>query len=288
MAVRKGTKTKTPKKKTSPSAQRGKKAPGKPFGSWVILFWIAFVIFIFGLFLINRETIGKSIQTIQSQLAAGKTSETQEKPTEISETPPQTVRETKPAAEPVKPSNQTPVTVSPSPAERKPDAVQNTQTEQSSSAQRTQAAQSAEPARSPELRERVLYFIQVDRSGYIVRVQANRKLPASESPLKDVIQAIVAGPNEDERKKGFISLVPPETKLLSVAVRGNTAYISFSEDFQYNTYGVEGYAGQLRQIVFTATEFPNVNDVQILIEGRRIDYLGEGIWIGSPVSREML
>jgi spore germination protein GerM len=133
-----------------------------------------------------------------------------------------------------------------------------------------------------------LYFIQVDRSGYISRVQANRKLPVSDSPLADVIQALIAGPSADEKNKGLISLIPPETKLLSASIRGNTAYLSFNEEFQYNTYGVEGYAGQLRQIVFTVTEFSNVADVQILIEGRRIDYLGEGVWVGSPVSRDML
>ena len=106
--------------------------------------------------------------------------------------------------------------------------------------------------------------------------------------MTDVLQALIAGPNENERQRGLISLIPPGTKILSASIRGNTAYISFSEEFQYNTYGVEGYAGQLRQIVFTATEFPNVRDVQILIEGRRIDYLGEGIWIGSPLNREMM
>ena len=51
---------------------------------------------------------------------------------------------------------------------------------------------------------------------------------------------------------------------------------------------MEGYAGQIRQIVFTITEFPNIKSVQILIEGRRLDYLGEGVWIGSPLGRESL
>jgi spore germination protein GerM len=119
-------------------------------------------------------------------------------------------------------------------------------------------------------------------------VRANRKLPVSDPPLTDVIQTLIAGPSTEEKNKGLISLIPPATKLLSVSIRGSTAFISFNEEFQYNTYGVEGYAGQLRQIVFTVTEFPNVADVQILIEGRRIDYLGEGVWVGSPVSRDML
>ena len=106
--------------------------------------------------------------------------------------------------------------------------------------------------------------------------------------MTDVIQALIGGPSPEEKSRGLISLIPPNTKILSATVRDDTAYISFSEDFQYNTYGVEGYAGQLRQIVYTATEFPNVKNVQILIEGRRIDFLGEGVWIGSPLNRDML
>ena len=106
--------------------------------------------------------------------------------------------------------------------------------------------------------------------------------------MTDVIQALIAGPSGEEKNRGLISLIPPNTRILSATVRGSTAYISFSEDFQYNTFGVEGYAGQLRQIVFSATEFSNVKDVQILIEGRKVEYLGEGIFIGGPISREML
>jgi spore germination protein GerM len=106
--------------------------------------------------------------------------------------------------------------------------------------------------------------------------------------MMDSLHSLIAGPNAEEKGQDLISLIPPGTRLLAVTVRGNTAYISFSEEFQYNESGVEGYAAQLRQIVWTATEFSNVKDVQILIEGRRIDYLGEGIWIGSPLSRESL
>ena len=116
----------------------------------------------------------------------------------------------------------------------------------------------------------------------------NRSIPVSDSPMTDVIQALINGPTAEEKNRGLISLIPPAARILSATVRGDTAYISFSEDFQYNTYGVEGYAGQLRQIIFTVTEFPNVKSVQILIEGNRVDYLGEGVWIGSPLSRDSL
>jgi spore germination protein GerM len=104
--------------------------------------------------------------------------------------------------------------------------------------------------------------------------------------MLDSFQALLSGPTAEERRGGFISLIPEGTRILSAAVRGSTAYLSFSEDFQYNTYGVEGYAAQLKQVIWTATEFPTVRDVQILIEGRRLDYLGESVWIGSPLGRD--
>jgi spore germination protein GerM len=106
--------------------------------------------------------------------------------------------------------------------------------------------------------------------------------------MLDSLNALLQGPSTEEQRRGLVSLIPSGTRILSATVRGTTAYISFSEEFQYNTYGVEGYAAQLKQIVWTATEFPNVQDVQILIEGRRVDYLGEGIWIGSPLNRDGL
>jgi spore germination protein GerM len=104
--------------------------------------------------------------------------------------------------------------------------------------------------------------------------------------MLDVLRVLLQGPSPEEQQRDLISLIPQGTRVLSATVRGDTAYISFSEEFQFNTYGVEGYAAQLRQIVWTVTEFSTVKDVQILIEGRWVDYLGEGIWIGSPINRD--
>jgi spore germination protein GerM len=139
------------------------------------------------------------------------------------------------------------------------------------------------PARS---RSASLFFVRIDDDGVIVRQEARRLIPASDSPLLDSLDALLKGPSEDELRKKLISLVPQGTKLLSAQVRGSTAFINFNEAFMYNHYGIEGYAGQLKQIVYTATAFSTVQDVQILIEGEKHDYLGgEGVYIGRPLSR---
>ena len=144
-------------------------------------------------------------------------------------------------------------------------------------------AAAAKPARS---RAATLYFVRIDDDGVIVRQEVKRQIPATDSPLTDSLAALLGGPSDEELRRKLMSLVPQGTKLLSAQVRGSTAYLNFSEAFMYNHYGIEGYAGQLKQVVYTATAFSTVQDVQILIEGERHDYLGgEGVYIGKPLSR---
>ena len=131
-----------------------------------------------------------------------------------------------------------------------------------------------------------LYFVKIDGDGVIARQEVKRTIPATDSPLTDAIGSLLKGPGEDELRKELITLIPQGTRLLSAQVRGTTAYLNFSEAFMYNSYGIEGYAGQLKQVVWTATSFPTVQDVQILVEGQRRDFLGgEGVYIGQPLSR---
>jgi spore germination protein GerM len=134
--------------------------------------------------------------------------------------------------------------------------------------------------------DRSLYFIRVEDDGTILRGKTTRRLPVSGTPLQDTLEALIAGPGAAEESRGLISLIPPETRVLSAVIEGGTARINFSEEFQYNTAGMEGFAAQLTQVVWTATEFPNVTDVQILIEGNEVDHLGEGLPIWGPLNRE--
>ena len=106
-------------------------------------------------------------------------------------------------------------------------------------------------------------------------------------PLTETINSLLKGPSSDEINKGSLTLIPDGTRLLSARVEGNTAYLNFNEAFRFNSLGREGYTAQLKQIVYTATEFSNVNAVQIMIDGGVKEYLGgEGIFVGEPLTRE--
>jgi len=144
----------------------------------------------------------------------------------------------------------------------------------------------AAAAPAPKSRQAALYFVRIDEDGTIVRQEVKRAVALSDSPLTDAVNALLNGPSEDELRRKLISLIPQGSKLLSVQVRGSTAVLNFSEEFMYNRYGIEGYAGQLKQVVYTATAFSTVQDVLIMIEGEKHDYLGgEGVFIGRPLSR---
>ena len=160
----------------------------------------------------------------------------------------------------------------------------NTAAPAASSGRETKPA--AKPETAVKMRTASLFFVRIEDDGAIVRQEVKRQIPSSDSPLSDSMAALLAGPNADEMRRSLVTLIPAGTKLISAQVRGGTVFLNFNEAFMYNHYGIEGYAGQLKQVVYTATSFPSVQDVQILIEGERHDYLGgEGVYIGKPLSR---
>jgi len=151
----------------------------------------------------------------------------------------------------------------------------------------TPPAQPATPPVKPvETRDRSIYLIQKTNDGApLVLVKVNRKLNVTNTPLQDGINALLAGPTPDEIMRGMENLVPEGSRLLSARVEGSTAVLDFNQEFRYNPRGSEGCAAQIKQIVWTATEFPNVKDVQFLIEGRKVDFLSEGVVINRPIER---
>jgi spore germination protein GerM len=198
-----------------------------------------------------------------------------------------TVEEDPPVTVVIEPSAPKPtVAVEPKPQTPEPAKTPSPEKPPATSTQTKPQTQTTTQPPPVQTRDRAVYFTNVGSDGQILHSKVTRKIPVSDSPMQDALNVLLAGPTAEELSRGLLNLIPKNTRILSATVRGNTAYISFSEDFLFNTFGVEGYVAQLRQIVWTVTEFQNVKDVQVLVEGRRMDYLGEGIWIGSPISRQ--
>jgi hypothetical protein len=292
-----------PKKHKSAQKTRRQTAAPRRLG---IVFWPVFFILICGLFMLNRDSIRRTLERTRfiERLTGRSGTELNPAVKGIPDFPtapenggqavstPQAqegaARRDSPLPSAMEPAPQT------VPSDGRRDAETGSEDRTGNAASQPAAAnppvaETPPPAKPEPVRDRALYYIQIDRGdGTILSIKVPRKLPASDSPMLDALEALLSGPTREERDRGLISLIPGNVKILDARVLGTTAYISFNEDFQYNQYGAEGYIAQLRQIVWTATEFSTVEDVQFLIEGRRMDYLGESIWIGSPLSRESL
>jgi hypothetical protein len=269
------------RKSRSKSVNNAQKKPARKSLVW--LFWLAFFAAILLLFIINWKTIRKTLDE------AGFISRVTGRDTELSPEP--SPAPESPEALILYPENETPPPVQT--AENPDDSgTAAPVTEPVPAAEsvkpppETVGAMPAANAPAPKSVERFIYFIKFDEeTGNSLRTRVSRTLPLTDSPLRDTLNVLLRGPTAAEKNQKLLTLIPPGTRILSAQVRGSTAYINFSEDFQFNTYSTEGYAAQLQQLVWTITEFPNIADVQFLIEGRVVDYLGESIQIGGPLSR---
>ncbi len=283
-----------------------KKRKQAPFGC---LFWIAFILLVFVLFFANKDRITNSVRALQESGFFARGEEVESAPNLTPQTREndgtfiEIIPETAVSAESGSASDREEETSSaqgasadapPSLTELVPppsaDEVANAasgmarQTAQTASGEESSSSVTGEHV---PMRQQRLYFVSIDNEGRVLRQEVLKDIPRSDSPLADALAALFAGPSEAESQRGLISLIPSGTRLLSAAVRDGVATISLSEEFRFNQFGVEGAISQLAQVVFTATTFPTVNSVQILIEGQKLEYLGaEGVWIGTPLSRK--
>lgn len=164
-----------------------------------------------------------------------------------------------------------------------PEILQDTEEKPS----QTETVQKEEEKPQTQTTNVKLCFVSIGTDGIVFRKQVTRAIPKSDAPLTNTIRALLEGPMGSD--KGCMTLIPSGTRLLGATVKNGIAALNFSDDFEFNSYGADGYRAQLMQIVFTATEFSTVQSVQFLVEGQRKEYIGSGedmwMWIGSPYSR---
>ena len=139
------------------------------------------------------------------------------------------------------------------------------------------------PTESEVKTDYLLNFVLPQFDGSIQHVQVKRKLVRGPSPVKTVIEALLEGPTAEELKQNILSLIPSNTRLLSLQQSGEVVTINFSDDFQLNSLGADGYKAQIVQVLQTLSQFPSVKKVQFLIEGQRVQTLGEIIPLNFPL-----
>lgn len=124
-----------------------------------------------------------------------------------------------------------------------------------------------------------LYFTDKSGKGLIAEKRLIEK-STEEQELKTMLTVLAAGP----ATKDLVSPIPRATRVISIEIKGNTAYVDLSKEFKDNHSGGSSAEMQaIYSIVNTVTMNSTVELVQILIEGSKTDTLAGHIMIGIPL-----
>ena len=125
-----------------------------------------------------------------------------------------------------------------------------------------------------------VYFL--DDSGHAI---ATKRTVTTKEVAAAAIQALITGPTANEAAEGLGNAVPADSLLLGVQIANGTATVDMSREFEAGG-GSSLILGRLAQLVYTLTEFDSVDQVQLLLDGQRVEtFSGEGVVVGDPLTR---
>jgi len=139
----------------------------------------------------------------------------------------------------------------------------------------------------PSYKRVFLYFAKYnEKSDKLELIKIERQIPHSDTPLMDTINLLLKGPTKKEEKKYHLTtLFWNNTRLLNAYIKNGIAYLDFSPEIELGV-GISMLRARLYQIVYTATQFPNIDGVRILINGKKKDvFSAEGLSIKRPLKR---
>jgi len=124
-------------------------------------------------------------------------------------------------------------------------------------------------------------YLAVQDNDNVRLVPVKIALRDPQHPLKDLLEQLIQKPSDNNH----LNLVPFRTKIHSIKIKNHTAIIDFNDAFGINSYGRLGQRVQIYQIVYTATQFKDINAVTFTIDGKIVTYLGgDGVLIHNPVT----
>jgi len=125
-----------------------------------------------------------------------------------------------------------------------------------------------------------VYFLRGEKLGV-----AERLVPRSEAVATAAMTVLCLGPNAEEAKAGLGSAVPAGTELRSVSVKDGVATVDLSGDFASGG-GSLSMQARVAQVVYTLTQYPTVEAVDLRMDGEPLTELGgEGLVLDPGQTR---
>jgi hypothetical protein len=97
------------------------------------------------------------------------------------------------------------------------------------------------------------------------------------------LRAVLDGPSGRELAAGLTTAVPPDTRLLDLAIADGLARVDLSGRFREGE-GTPATRERLAQVVYTLAQFPTVKTVRLRIDGHAVSSLG-GVKLDRALTR---
>jgi len=126
----------------------------------------------------------------------------------------------------------------------------------------------------------VLYRVPTDGTQYLLPETKSIKVAENDFALATLKALVETLPND----KTMQNIFPKGTKVLGVDVKNGIAVVNFSKEFAAKTEGEYATVMMVNAVVNTLTQYPEIKKVRILVEGRKIEVLGQ-MDLEEPLSR---
>lgn len=141
------------------------------------------------------------------------------------------------------------------------------------------------PEDDQNLRNTVLYY--KDDKGFLIPVMRKIPWPEGKGIGKAAIRSLVDNPanRKDMENIGLVPVLPANTEILGMSIDEGLCKVDFTADFQ-NYVDQEEEVAIVKAVVYTLTEFPTIEKVQIMIEGEQPKKLTYGLNLSQPIARK--
>lgn len=130
----------------------------------------------------------------------------------------------------------------------------------------------------PNTMQLTLYYPSADAIHLVSEV---RPFPINDSPARIAVEALISGTNQPQTAKVF----PAGTKLRQIWIKDGIAYVDFNRAILKGNGGSASEILLVASVVNTLTEFPTVEKVKFLVEGKKIDTLYGHMDLSEALSR---
>lgn len=138
---------------------------------------------------------------------------------------------------------------------------------------------STEKTATAEKTEVTLYFTSAQGDKLVAE---KRKISTVTGIAKETLQELIKGPTDKKLKK----TLPEGTKLMDIDVKDGLATVSFSKELhEKHLGGSNGEQITVYSIVNTLTQFPTIQRVQILVDGKSVETLAGHLGIADPIEK---